>query len=288
MSVAVQLPLPRRRDRAQTLRLLLRRPPAVAALTVVAVLLLAVLVGPVIAGGLTNDYSHLFAGPSWQHWFGTDELGRDLFTRMLSGGRLTFAIAASATALATVAGTVWGFAAAFREGWVDEILMRIADVALAVPAILFGLILVAAFGASPTSLAVILGVLFTPPTARVARAAVLSELRSDYYLAAVSVGAPSWRILLEELLPNAAPVLLAQASLTAAGAIFTEASLSLVGLGVQPPQASWGTLLEYGYKNMYQSLAYVLCPAAVIFVAIFALNVLGDELQAALDPSRRR
>jgi ABC-type dipeptide/oligopeptide/nickel transport system permease subunit len=207
---------------------------------------------------------------------------------MLSGGRLTFAIAASATALATLAGTAWGFAAAFREGWIDEILMRIADVALAVPAILFGLILVAAFGASATSLAIILGVLFTPPTARVARAAVLSELRTDYYLAAVSVGAPSWRILLEELLPNAAPVLLAQASLTAAGAIFTEASLSLVGLGVQPPDASWGTLLEYGYKNMYQSLAYVLFPAGVIFVAICALNVLGDELQAALDPSRRR
>ena len=134
-----------------------------------------------------------------------------------------------------VVGTLWGFAAAFRKGWIGEMLMRSADVAMGLPAILLGLVLVAAFGASTLSLILILGVLFAPATARLARSALLSELQSDYYLAAVSVGASGRRIVLSELLPNTVPVLLARASLVVAEAIFVEASLSFVGLGVQPP-----------------------------------------------------
>jgi peptide/nickel transport system permease protein len=126
-----------------------------------------------------------------------------------------------------------------------------------------------------------------PATARLARAAMLSELESDYYLAAISVGAPPWRIMLTELLPNTMPILLARASIVAAEAIFVEASLSFVGLGVQPPQASWGTLLQTGYSNLYRSYYYPLFPGLVIVVAVLALNVLGDNLQRALDPARR-
>ena len=117
--------------------------------------------------------------------------------------------------------------------------------------------------------------------------AILSELESDYYLAATSVGAPPWRIIFGELLPNTVPVLLARASIVAAAAIFVEASLSFLGLGVQPPDASWGTLLQTGYASLYSSYWYSVFPGIVIVVTVLALNTLGNSLQHALDPSRR-
>ena len=232
-----------------------------------------------------TDYSHLFAAPSGAHPFGTDELGRDLMTRVMFGGRTSLEIAVAATIISMVVGVLWGFAAAFREGWVGEVLMRIADAALGMPVILLGLVLVAAFGASTLSLIVILGVLFSPATARLARSSLLSELKSEYYLAAVAVGASGPRIVLGELLPNTLPVQLARATLVAADAIFVEASLSFVGLGVQPPGASWGTLLQQGYTNLYRSIWYPIFPGLVILIAVLALNTLGDNLQRVLDPS---
>ena len=204
---------------------------------------------------------------------------------MLYGGRTSIAIAFAATAIAMLLGVVWGFAAALREGWLGEVLMRAADTLMAMPAILLALVLVAAFGASTPSMIVILGILFAPATARIARSTLLAELRSDYYVAAVSVGASGKRIVARELLPNALPVLVARASLVLAEVIFVEASLSFVGLGVQPPDTSWGTLLQQGYSNLYSSYSYPIFPGLVILVAVLALNTLGDNLQKVLDPS---
>jgi peptide/nickel transport system permease protein len=256
---------------------------------VVALIVLAVLAAPWLAPYSPNtfDYENLFGSPTLSHPFGTDELGRDLLSRVMYGGRTTLQIAALATLLAMTGGTIWGFAAAYKQRWTDQVLMRVADVTLGMPVILVGLVLVAAFGSSSTSLVLILGLLFMPATARLARAALLSELESDYYLAAISVGAPAWRIMLFELLPNTMPVLLARASIVMAEAIFVEATLSFVGLGVQPPQASWGTLLQRGYQNLYRSYWYPLFPGLVILIAVLALNALGDNLQRALDPARR-
>jgi ABC-type dipeptide/oligopeptide/nickel transport system permease subunit len=270
-------------------RRMLRRPSAIAAAVVVLVLVVGTTLAPLVApyGPHASDYNHLFAEPTLAHPFGTDELGRDLLTRVLYGGRTSLAVAALATAFATIAGAAWGFAAALVRGWTDEVLMRVADLTLALPVILVGLVLVAAFGPSTFNLVLILGILFTPATARLARSALLAELESDYYLASVAVGAPRWRILLEELLPNTLPVLLARASLVAAEAIFVEASLSFVGLGVQPPAASWGTLLQTGYTNLYRSYWYPIFPGLVIILAVLAFNVLGDNLQRALDPAQR-
>jgi peptide/nickel transport system permease protein len=267
---------------------LVRRPPALIAIVVVVLLVLGAALASLIApySPTGNDYLHLFAAPTWSHPFGTDELGRDLLTRTLYGGRTSLEIAAAATGLAMVFGVAWGFVAAFREGWLGETLMRIADAAMGMPVILLGLVLVAAFGASAFSLIFILGVLFSPATARLARAALLTELHSEYYLAAVAVGARGRRIVVGELLPNAMPVLLARATLVAADAIFVEASLSFVGLGVQPPGTSWGTLLQQGYTNIYRSIWYPIFPGIVILVAVLALNTLGDNLQRVLDPSR--
>ena len=270
------------------IRRLLRRPTAAVAALAVALLVAVTLGAPLFApyAPTTLDFDHLFAPPSREHLFGTDELGRDLLTRVLYGGRTSMLLAFAATAFAMTVGVVWGFTAALREGWIGEILMRVADTLMAMPAILLGLVLVAAFGTSTLSMIVILGILFTPATARIARSTLLAELRSEYYLAAVSVGASGRRIVARELLPNALPVLVSRATLVLAEVIFVEASLSFVGLGIQPPETSWGTLLQQGYSNLYSSYTYAIFPGIVILVAVLALNTLGDNLQKVLDPSR--
>jgi peptide/nickel transport system permease protein len=270
------------------LRRLVRRPGGAIAAAVVAILVVATVGAPLFApyAPTTLDFEHLFAPPSREHLFGTDELGRDLLTRILYGGRTSIMLGFAATAVAMTVGVTWGFAAALREGWIGEILMRVADTLMAIPAILLGLVLVAAFGTSTQSMVIILGILFSPATARIARSTLLAELRSEYYLAAVSVGATGRRIVARELLPNALPVLVSRATLVLAEVIFVEASLSFVGLGIQPPETSWGTLLQQGYANLYTSYTYSLFPGVVILVAVLALNTLGDSLQKVLDPSR--
>jgi len=258
---------------------------------VVILVLLGLLIVTAIAAPLMTPYSPTgiaagdrFLPPSAAHFFGTDELGRDLFTRVLYGGRIALGIGAASTVIAMIVGVAWGFAAAMRRGWIDEILMRLADSAMAIPTILFALVLVAAFGASTINLAVIIGLLLAPVTARLARSAALDELKSEYVLAAVASGATSMRVLVSEVLPNTVPALLVLATLNAASAILAEASLSFVGLGVQPPDASWGTLLFQGYQRIYQSLWYPIFPGIVIFLMIWLLTLLADQLQSVLDP----
>ena len=276
------------RRRGSFLVRLLSRPTAALSAAVIVLIVVGCIAAPLIAPYSPNefDYDHLFASPTWSHFFGTDELGRDLLSRLLYGGRTSLGIAALATVIAMVAGTIWGFTAAFKKGWVGEVLMRTADITLGMPVLLIGLVLVAAFGSSITSLVIILGILFAPATARLARSAILSELESDYYLAATSVGATPRRIIFEELLPNTVPVLVARASIVAADAIFIEASLSFLGLGVQPPAASWGTMLNNGYAALYSSYWYAIFPALAIVISVLALNTLGTHLQRVLDPAR--
>ncbi len=281
-------PVAGRQRRDHVLARLVSRPTAAIAALVILGLIIATAGASLLApySPTTPDFTHLFAPPTWSHPFGTDELGRDLLSRLMYGGRTSLIVAVLATVFAMVVGVSWGFAAALRTGWGSEVLMRVADAAMALPVILLGLVLVASFGASKPSLILILGILFAPSTARIARSALLSELRSDYYLAAVSVGASRFRIVVTELLPNTLPVLLARATLVAAEAIFVEASLSFVGLGIQPPSASWGTLLQQGYTNLYRSYWYPIFPGLVILLAVLALNTLGDNLQRVLDPAR--
>ncbi len=176
-----------------------------------------------------------------------------------------------------VLGIAWGMAAAFGRGWVDEILMRLADTVMAIPQILFALVFISAFGADPVKLAVIIGVLLTPTTARLVRSSVLSELQEDYFTAAVAFGSTRRRLLFAEVLPNAKGPIVVQAAINAANAILLEASMSFVGLGIAPPEATWGTLVQQGYQKMYQSIGYVLFPALFIFVTIWLLNVLADQ-----------
>jgi peptide/nickel transport system permease protein len=247
-------------------------------LALLAVIVLACVLAPLIAPYDPSAQSpDRFAGPSVAHLFGTDELGRDLFSRVLYGGQLTIFIAGGATLVAMVLGIAWGMAAAFARGILDEILMRLADTVMAIPQILFALVFISAFGADPVKLAVIIGILLTPTTARLVRSSVLSELQEDYFTAAVAFGSKRSRLLFAEVLPNARGPIVVQAAINAANAILLEASMSFVGLGIAPPEATWGTLVQQGYQKMYQSIGYVLFPALFIFVTIWLLNVLADQ-----------
>jgi ABC-type dipeptide/oligopeptide/nickel transport system permease subunit len=267
----------------------IRRPLAVLGAAVVVLIVGTVLFGPYLdrQDPYAIDPSVLFKPPSLQHLFGTDELGRDLFTRSLYGGRLALGIAFGAMAIGVAIGSAWGFTAALRGGWLDQLLMRSADTAMAIPEILLALVFVAAFGATIVSLTVIIGLILVPITARVMRSAILGEMATDYYLAAVASGASVYKIVTSELLRNTSPTLLARISLSFATAIVLEASLSFLGLGVQPPLASWGSLVHDGYGVLYQAPTYFVFPAALIFISILALNLLADEIQVILDPRSR-
>jgi ABC-type dipeptide/oligopeptide/nickel transport system permease subunit len=237
------------------------------------------LLGPLLSAYGPNelDSANALASPSSSHWLGTDEVGRDMATRLMYGGRLSLGIAAGAVLIALVLGTAWGMAAATGNRLTSELLMRTADITMAIPQIMFALLFVAAFGASPVSLIVITGLLLAPSSARMARAAVLQEIGQDYYLAGVAYGARRSTLMLSEVLPNAAPGIGAQAVINAASAIILEASLSFVGLGIQPPGMSWGTLLQQGYAQIYSAPFYAVAPAAAILLTVLCLNLLADR-----------
>ncbi|HEY3684668.1 MAG TPA: ABC transporter permease [Streptosporangiaceae bacterium] len=271
------------RSRTGVWRKVVRRPATAVALAVLVVLVLLAILGPVVftAPDLI-DVPARYAPASWAHPLGTDELGRDLLSRIAAGGRVSLLIGVASTALAMIIGTVWGAVAAARGGWLDEVLMRIGDAFMAIPMILFALIFVAAFGGDTFTLALVIGLLMAPLTARIARAVVLGETSGEYVRGLRAVGASETRILFREILPNTAPALMAQASLNMATALMVEASLSFLGLGVQPPTASWGTLLQQGYTKLFESISYPLVPALVVVIAIAAFNTVGNGLQRIL------
>jgi len=265
----------------------LRRSPrntgVVIAGSLLAVIVLAVIAAPLLTsyGPYTIDPLNTFAPPSTAHWFGTDELGRDLFSRILYGGRVSLGAAAGATALSMVIGVAWGFGAALGLPLLDEVLMRTADVAMAIPQILFGLVFIAAFGTSLANLIAVVGILLSPTSARLIRSVVLVEREADYVRAAVAFGATRRSIAAREIVPNTTSHLAVLAAINMANALLLEAAFSFVGLGVQPPRASWGTILQQGYSNIYYAFYYAAFPAGAIVLVLLLLNVLARSLQSS-------
>ncbi len=270
-------------------RLARRRRPLVprgsrTAVVVVIAMVLAALLAPLLYPHVTAvDAANRLLAPSPAHPFGTDELGRDLLGRVLHAGRLTLLISTGAMVLSVVLGAAWGMLAASAGGWLDEVLMRTADAVLAIPMVLFGLVCVAALGTTPGTLVLVLGVLKAPLTARVVRSSTMVELTADYVRGLTVVGASRRRILFAEVLPNVVPTVVAQATLNIATALMLEATLSFMGLGVQPPEASWGTLLKSGYAVLHQAWWYAVFPAVAIVALVASLNVIGQQLQRTLD-----
>ena len=227
-----------------------------------------------------------FAPPSGAHLFGTDNLGRDLLSRILFGGRITVLIALGATSIALILGSAWGILAGIRGGWIDEFLMRTADALMAVPLILFALFCISALGSSVASLILVAGILLSPSTARMARSAVKAELASPYVVSAVASGFSKVRLVWNEVMVNITPQLLVQISINAASAVMLEATLSFVGFGLQPPNASLGTLILQGYAQIYNSIWFVLFPVITVMMTILVFNNYGEQLRLSLDSKR--
>ena len=254
-------------------------------LAVICIVFVMTLLTPVLTDGidpLATDVPNKLKAASAEHPMGTDELGRDLFARVLDGARITFVVGIVAVAIAMFTGTVLGLLAGYYGGKMDIAISSLIDAISAFPAIILALV-ISAMGPSLTNVLIAVGVVFTPGFARIMRGQVLSVRESEYVLAARGLGLNDIEIMLRYILPNVFPAMIVQASLNAAQAIITEASLSFMGVGIQPPDASWGTLLKTGFQYIYQAPWLSIYPGLAIFLVVLSLNFIGDGLRDALD-----
>ena len=239
-------------------------------------------------GSSTTDVLHLTQGPSWGHLFGTDELGRDVFSRVIIGTRASMLAGFLSTAIGAGIGTALGVVSGYVGGWLDEGIMRILDIILAFPQVVLAIALAATLGPSLTNVIGIIAFLFIPQFARVARGSVLVIKEMDYITASRIVGVSRFRILLDHVLPNAFGPVLVLISLSIPSAILTEAALSFLGVGIQPPAPSWGNLIADGSSNLLIDPWIAVFPGLTITVAVLAFNCLGDGLRDIFDPHAER
>jgi peptide/nickel transport system permease protein len=263
---------------------------ALGSLLVLAAVALLGVVGPLLwtIAPETTDAIHGLAGPSAAHPLGTDELGRDMLSRLLHGSRVTLLVGVSAMLAAISIGVLVGAVAGFKGGWVDGALMRFTDAMLAVPAFFFILVVITVLGTGVGTLVLVIGALSWMPVARVVYGETLRWKSADFVVAAESLGVAGPRILLRHILPQAVPSLIVSATLGVAFAILTESALSYLGLGVQPPLPSWGNMLQRAQLYLFTAPALAIYPGLAITIVVLAFNFLGDGLRDALDPRRRR
>ena len=225
--------------------------------------------------------------PSMEHPFGTDEFGRDILSRIIYGTRQSLVIGVGSIAIAVLAGGLIGLISGLYGGWLDNLLMRITDVMMAIPGMLLAIAIVAALGSSLKNLLIAIAIAKLPNFARIMRATVMSAREQEYVTASKVMGISNWKILLEDILPNSLSPMIVQATLGIAFAILTAAGMSFMGLGIQPPTPEWGAMISTA-KNYIRDYPYmVMFPGAAIMITILALNLLGDGLRDALDPKLR-
>lgn len=241
---------------------------------------------PVIApyGYEVQNLENTLAKPSFQHWMGTDNLGRDLLTRVMYGGRISMAVGILASLVAVIVGVIYGATSGFIGGRTDNILMRIVDILYALPFIFLVIILMVYFGRNILLLFVALGLTQWLTMARIVRGQVMSLKQKEFVEAAVSIGVSKTHIILRHLIPNALGPVIVYLTLTVPAIILDEAFLSFLGLGVQAPMSSWGTLISDGVQVMEIAPMVLLFPALTLSITLFSLNFLGDGLRDALDP----
>jgi ABC-type dipeptide/oligopeptide/nickel transport system permease subunit len=253
-------------------------------------LILLVIVGPHLVPFQLDQVSlaERMDGPSAKHWFGTDELGRDTWVRIMHGGRVSLAVGLIVGISTVIIGGLIGIVAGYMGGFLDNVLMRLVDIINTIPRIVLLLVLSKVAGPGLFNIIVILVALEWTSAARLARGAVLSYREQEFVLAAQCLGASRWRIMLRHLLPNSLAPLIVAATLDAGAAIRAETTLSFLGLGIQPPTPSWGNLLTNASTNIFIAPLQVFLPGIFIFFALMSFNLLGDALRDAMDPRLSR
>jgi dipeptide transport system permease protein len=269
---------------------------AVAGLTVFALLIVMAVFAPLIApyDPSAQYRDHLLqppaweAGGSWEFILGTDDVGRDMLSRLIFGSRFSLAIGAFVVAGALVSGVILGLLAGFFRGLVDVVIMRIMDVILAFPSLLLALVLVAILGPGLVNAMIAIAIVLQPHFARLTRAAVLAEKNREYVTAARVAGAGPIRLMLVTILPNCLAPLIVQATLSFSNAILEAAALGFLGMGAQPPTPEWGTMLAEAREFILRAWWVVTFPGLAILVTVLAINLMGDGLRDALDPKLKR
>ncbi|KAF0805252.1 binding-protein-dependent transport systems inner membrane component [Alcanivorax xiamenensis] len=283
-------PLPHWEEPALPVRLLrwLRRDPRAAiSLGILVIILGAALLAPWIAPYSPTDQNGelILAGPSAAHWLGTDDLGRDVLSRLIHGGANSLYAALLAVSVALVIGLPLGLIAGFAGGWVDTVISRLIDTFLSFPAIILAVAVTGAMGIGLTNAMISVGLVFAPQIARLIRARTLVVRQELYVDAARCFGASPARLLIKHVLPNAVQPVIVQSTLLLAVALLAEASLSFLGLGVQLPEVSWGSMIARGYLYMSIVPEQMYAPGVLIMITAVAFNTLGESLRAALDPT---
>jgi peptide/nickel transport system permease protein len=273
----------------RALRRLFKRKGAVFGLVVVTAFILLALLAPLISpyDAIATSWSLVRKPPTALHWFGTDELGRDILARVIYGARASLLAGLISVTIAMSIGVPLGLLAGYRGGFVDALISRITDAMLACPFLILAIALAAFLGPSLGNAMIAIGVSATPVFIRLTRAQVMGVKVEDYVEAARSIGNPPWRIALVHILPNILPALLVQATLSIAAAIIAEAALSFLGLGQQPPAPSWGSMLNAAQRFLTNAPWMAIWPGLAIFLVVLSLNLVGDGLRDALDPRER-
>jgi peptide/nickel transport system permease protein len=270
-------------------RRLRRRPAALFGLAVVLAFIVLALFAPWIApqDPIATSWSAIRQAPSAEHWFGTDDIGRDVLSRVVWGTRASLLAGVVSVSIALLLGVPVGLVAGFAGGAADGVVSRFTDAFLACPFLILAIALAAFLGPSLTNAMIAIGVSATPIMVRLTRGQVMQVKVEDYVEAARAVGNPPWRVALRHVLPNIAGPIIVQATLAIAAAVIAEASLSFLGLGQQPPAPSWGSMLNTA-KNYVDNAAWMaIWPGLSIFLLVLAFNLLGDGLRDALDPRQR-
>jgi len=270
----------------RALRRLGKRPAAMVGLAFVVFFVLLAAFAPWIAphDPLATSWSLVRKAPSWAHWFGTDEIGRDVLSRVVWGARASLAAGVVSVAISISLGVPIGLVAGYAGRWPDALISRMTDAMLATPFLILAIALAAFLGPSLTNAMIAIGISATPIFIRLTRAQVLSVKVEDYIEAARALGNPPLRIAVRHILPNVVPPLIVQGTLTIAAAVIAEASLSFLGLGQQPPAPSWGSMLNTAKNYVEQAPWMAVWPGLSIFLLVLSFNLLGDGLRDALDP----
>jgi peptide/nickel transport system permease protein len=233
------------------------------------------------------DVASMLQGPSAAHWLGTDEVGRDVLSRAIFAARISVEVALVAVGVGLIGGTIIGILAAYFGGWIDLALMRLMELLFSFPAILLAVILLATLGTNILNAMLAIGIIFIPGFSRLARAATNGVLRQQYIDAARTIGMSDARIVTREILPNVVTPLLVEAAVAFAYAVLLESALSFLGLGAQPPEPSWGNMLNTGRGFMGQAPWLSIVPGMAMFLCVLGFNLLGDGLRDAFDPHLR-